>query len=57
MASIISLGILGGMPVEDPYILFSRLLTFYYFIYILVVIPMLTFFSNSLSVASYNIEK
>nr|YP_010620057.1 Apocytochrome b [Rhodomelopsis africana]WAX04070.1 Apocytochrome b [Rhodomelopsis africana] len=35
------LGWIGGMPVEDPYILIGQILSFYYFLYFLLIIPVL----------------
>lgn len=35
------LGWIGGMPVENPYILIGQILSFYYFFYFLIVIPIL----------------
>nr|YP_010620218.1 Apocytochrome b [Dictyomenia sonderi]WAX04254.1 Apocytochrome b [Dictyomenia sonderi] len=35
------LGWIGGMPVEDPYILIGQILSFYYFLYFLLIIPIL----------------
>jgi hypothetical protein len=29
----------GGLPAEDPFILYTRLYTTYYFLYFLVIIP------------------
>jgi quinol-cytochrome oxidoreductase complex cytochrome b subunit len=33
------LGWIGGMPVEDPYILIGQILSFFYFFYFVVLIP------------------
>lgn len=35
------LGWIGGMPVEEPYILIGQLASIYYFVYFLVVLPIL----------------
>nr|WCH57877.1 apocytochrome b [Catenella fusiformis] len=35
------LGWIGGMPVEDPYILIGQLASLYYFLYFLVIVPFL----------------
>ena len=35
------LGWIGGMPVEDPYILIGQLLSLYYFLYFLIILPFL----------------
>nr|YP_010620149.1 Apocytochrome b [Herposiphonia versicolor]WAX04185.1 Apocytochrome b [Herposiphonia versicolor] len=42
------LGWIGGMPVEDPYILIGQILSFYYFFYFLVIIPILGSFEKNL---------
>nr|YP_011017711.1 apocytochrome b [Griffithsia okiensis]WQF69534.1 apocytochrome b [Griffithsia okiensis] len=35
------LGWIGGMPVEDPYVLIGQILSFYYFFYFCIIIPLL----------------
>ncbi len=40
-SSCLLLGWIGGMPVEDPYILIGQVLSFYYFYYFLILIPIL----------------
>jgi ubiquinol-cytochrome c reductase cytochrome b subunit len=39
--SFLLLGWLGACPVEEPYILLSRLFTFYYFLFFLVLMPLI----------------
>lgn len=42
------LGWIGGMPVEDPYILIGQILSLYYFFYFLIIIPFLGRLENLL---------
>lgn len=42
------LGWIGGMPVEDPYILIGQLLSSYYFSYFLLLLPLLGTFEKAL---------
>jgi len=37
--NFVLLGFLGGHPAEEPYITASRIASFYYFAYFLVVLP------------------
>lgn len=39
--SFIGLGWLGGKPIEDPYILYSRICTLYYFGFFTIIVPVL----------------
>jgi ubiquinol-cytochrome c reductase cytochrome b subunit len=41
VACCITLGWIGGMPVEDPYIIIGQIASIYYFIYFLVLLPIL----------------
>lgn len=41
LSSCLLLGWIGGMPVEDPYILIGQLLSIFYFFYFLVILPTL----------------
>ena len=47
------LGWIGGMPVEDPYILIGQILSIYYFLYFLVLIPILGIFEKILLKKSF----
>jgi ubiquinol-cytochrome c reductase cytochrome b subunit len=39
---VLILGWLGGMPAEQPYVLFSQLATIYYFLHFLVIVPLVS---------------
>lgn len=41
ISSCLLLGWIGGMPVEDPYILIGQILSFFYFFYFLILLPFL----------------
>jgi ubiquinol-cytochrome c reductase cytochrome b subunit len=43
VANFICLGWLGTCPIEDPYILYSRICTFFYFAYFLIFLPVLAY--------------
>lgn len=42
VGNFLCLGWLGTCPIEDPYILFGRIATFFYFFYFLVTLPLLS---------------
>nr|YP_010620103.1 Apocytochrome b [Periphykon beckeri]WAX04139.1 Apocytochrome b [Periphykon beckeri] len=46
ISSCLLLGWIGGMPVEEPYIFIGQTLSFYYFFYFLVIIPLIGTFEN-----------
>ncbi|TMJ36295.1 MAG: cytochrome b, partial [Alphaproteobacteria bacterium] len=41
VAACVGLGYLGSKPPEGSYVTFSRILTFYYFLHLLVIVPLL----------------
>ena len=47
MISAVGLGYLGSKPPEGIYVIASRILTFYYFVYFLVILPLLGIFEKT----------
>ena len=48
ISTCLLLGWIGGMPVEDPYILIGQLLSIFYFFYFIIILPFLGFFEKYL---------
>jgi len=48
IADCFILGWIGGNPVENPYIIIGQIATLYYFIFFLVIIPLLGYFEKFL---------
>jgi len=46
---VLLLGFCGSCPIEEPYILLSRLLTFMYFLILLGIIPLFNYFEEYLT--------